>query len=88
MDSLEMGLVFLASQVGSKNLMIGCSRCSIVFNRLVLLQILGELASTKWRLRFGRKDVSETLGAVDPTGTYCAMPDDWLQKKLGECDIK
>lgn len=23
------------------------------------------------------------LGQVDPTGSYCAVPDDWLKKKLG-----
>lgn len=44
----------------------------------------GELASSKWRLRFGRRDTAMALGEVDPTGSYCAMPDDWLQKKLGK----
>lgn len=49
---------------------------------------LGELASTKWRLRFARRKGEEALGAVDPTGSYCAMPDDWIKKKLAAAAVR
>lgn len=28
------------------------------------------------------------LGSVDPTGSYCAMPDDWIKKKLAEAAVR
>lgn len=44
----------------------------------------GELAATRWRSRFGRPSkISPVLGNVDPTGSYCAVPEDWLHKKFG-----
>lgn len=57
-------------------------------HRKYLFQILltGQLASSNWRLKFGRRS-SEQLGAVDPTGSYCAMPDDWIKKKLAEAAV-
>lgn len=38
-------------------------------------------------MRFGKRENASVLGSVDPTGTYCAMPDDWLQKKLAEATV-
>lgn len=44
----------------------------------------GQLAATVWRSRFGRPArLKPSLGDVDPTGSYCAVPEDWLQKKFG-----
>ncbi|XP_042231056.1 uncharacterized protein LOC121872374 [Homarus americanus] len=42
-----------------------------------------KLASWRWRSRFGRPTSLHSLGA-DPTGTYCEIPQDWLQKKMAE----
>lgn len=47
----------------------------------------GKLAASNWRLKFGRRS-GEQLGAVDPTGSYCAMPDDWIKKKLAEAAVR
>lgn len=47
----------------------------------------GKLASSNWRLKFGRRS-SEQLGTTDPTGSYCAMPDDWIKKKLAEAAVR
>lgn len=47
----------------------------------------GKLASSNWRLKFGRR-TGEQLGSVDPTGSYCAMPDDWIKKKLAEAAVR
>ncbi|XP_035908485.1 uncharacterized protein LOC118510591 isoform X1 [Anopheles stephensi] len=45
----------------------------------------GQLAATVWRSRFGRPaKLKPALGDVDPTGSYCAVPEDWLQKKFAE----
>ncbi|XP_058126311.1 transmembrane protein 65 [Anopheles ziemanni] len=45
----------------------------------------GQLAATVWRSRFGRPaKLKPVLGDVDPTGSYCAVPEDWLQKKFAE----
>lgn len=47
-------------------------------------QLPGQLAATVWRSRFGRPaKLKPALGDVDPTGSYCAVPEDWLQKKFG-----
>lgn len=48
---------------------------------------IGKLASSNWRLKFGRRS-TEQLGDVDPTGSYCAMPDDWIKKKLAEAAVR
>ncbi|XP_055550877.1 uncharacterized protein LOC129733227 isoform X1 [Wyeomyia smithii] len=46
-------------------------------------QFEGQLAATVWRSRFGRPaKLKPVLGDVDPTGSYCAVPEDWLQKKF------
>ncbi|XP_062547242.1 uncharacterized protein LOC134212921 isoform X1 [Armigeres subalbatus] len=48
-------------------------------------QFEGQLAATMWRSRFGRPaKLKPALGDVDPTGSYCAVPEDWLQKKFAE----
>ncbi|XP_030377326.1 uncharacterized protein LOC115626188 isoform X1 [Scaptodrosophila lebanonensis] len=47
-------------------------------------QYESQLAVSSWRTRFGRLSHKPTLFQVDPTGTFCAMPDDWLRKKLVE----
>lgn len=44
--------------------------------------VKGQLAVGSWRTRFGR--LSNKVGEVDPTGTFCAVPDEWLKKKLGK----
>lgn len=43
----------------------------------------GQLAASRWRSKFGRPSKLPRLGDVDPTGTYCPMPEDWLKKKFG-----
>ncbi|KAJ0180216.1 hypothetical protein K1T71_003620 [Dendrolimus kikuchii] len=40
-----------------------------------------KLAAQRWRSKFGRPSKVPTLGDVDPTGTYCPVPEDWLKKK-------
>lgn len=50
-------------------------------------QFEGQLAATVWRSRFGRPArLKPSLGDVDPTGSYCAVPEDWLQKKFAEAE--
>ncbi|XP_011500479.1 PREDICTED: uncharacterized protein LOC105364287 [Ceratosolen solmsi marchali] len=44
----------------------------------------GQLAPFRWRSKFGRPTKVTTLGDVDPTGSYCAVPDDWLLRKYVE----
>ncbi|KAJ2952419.1 hypothetical protein O0L34_g6724 [Tuta absoluta] len=39
------------------------------------------LAGGRWRTKLGRPSKVPTLGDVDPTGTYCPVPDDWFKKK-------
>lgn len=43
------------------------------------------LAGQRWRTKLGRPSRVPTLGDVDPTGTYCPMPEDWLKKKYSKC---
>ncbi|XP_055372054.1 transmembrane protein 65, partial [Condylostylus longicornis] len=43
----------------------------------------GELAAHKWRSRFGRPSKIPAFDP-DPTGSYCAIPVDWLKRKLAE----
>ncbi|XP_066903337.1 uncharacterized protein [Halyomorpha halys] len=43
-----------------------------------------QLAAFKWRSKFGRPSSVHTLGDVDPTGSYCPVPEDWLMKKYAE----
>lgn len=50
--------------------------------------ITGQLAAFRWRSKFGRPSSVPTLGDVDPTGSYCAVPDDWLLKKYGTSVVK
>lgn len=44
----------------------------------------GQLAAIRWRSKLGRPSKIPSLGEVDPTGTYCPMPDDWLNRKYGK----
>lgn len=44
----------------------------------------GQLATFRWRNKFGRPSAIPSLGQVDPTGSYCAVPDDWLLRKYVE----
>lgn len=48
---------------------------------------VASLASSNWRLKFGRRN-GEQLFSVDPTGSYCAMPDDWIKKKLADAAVR
>ncbi|CAH1141887.1 unnamed protein product [Phyllotreta striolata] len=42
----------------------------------------GQLAASRWRSKFGRPSKLPRLGDVDPTGTYCTFPEDWMKKKM------
>ncbi|XP_026677438.1 uncharacterized protein LOC103506630 [Diaphorina citri] len=44
----------------------------------------GQLAAYRWRSKFGRPSRVPSLGDVDPTGSYCPLPEDWLYKKYVE----
>ncbi|PNF30348.1 hypothetical protein B7P43_G13427, partial [Cryptotermes secundus] len=44
----------------------------------------GQLAGVRWRSTFGRPSKLPSLGDVDPTGSYCTFPDDWLARKYAE----
>ncbi|XP_044753678.1 uncharacterized protein LOC123313050 [Coccinella septempunctata] len=53
-------------------------------SKLVKEEYEGQLAASRWRSRFGRPSKLPTLGDVDPTGTYCPVPEDWLKKKCAD----
>jgi len=53
-----------------------------------LFLTVGQLAGFKWRSKFGRPSKVPELGDVDPTGTYCPLPEEWLSKKYGNLPIK
>lgn len=40
-----------------------------------------KLAGRRWRSKLGRPSKVPTLGDVDPTGSYCEVPEDWLKNK-------
>lgn len=42
----------------------------------------GQLAGQRWRSKFGRPSKLPRLGDMDPTGSFCPFPDDWLEKKF------
>ncbi|XP_060840078.1 uncharacterized protein LOC132921216 isoform X2 [Rhopalosiphum padi] len=44
----------------------------------------GQLAGFRWRSKFGRPSKVPELGDVDPTGSYCPLPEEWLLKKYAE----
>ncbi|XP_018329565.1 uncharacterized protein LOC108739934 [Agrilus planipennis] len=52
-------------------------------SKLVKEEYQGQLAASRWRSKYGRPAKLPTLGDVDPTGTYCLLPEDWLMKKCG-----
>ncbi|KAG8237051.1 hypothetical protein J437_LFUL017185 [Ladona fulva] len=49
----------------------------------VRMEYQGQLARVKWRSKFGRPSKLPRVGDVDPTGSYCPVPEDWLRKKFG-----
>ncbi|KAL3269059.1 hypothetical protein HHI36_008142 [Cryptolaemus montrouzieri] len=53
-------------------------------SKLVKDELEGQLAASRWRSKFGRPSKLPTLGDVDPTGSYCQVPEDWLKKKCAE----
>ncbi|KAJ3657474.1 hypothetical protein Zmor_009274 [Zophobas morio] len=52
-------------------------------SKLVKDEYEGQLAASRWRSKFGRPSKLPRLGDVDPTGSYCPVPEDWLMKKYG-----
>lgn len=52
-------------------------------NKIQLEYIEGQLAASRWRSKFGRPSKVPRLGDVDPTGSYCPLPEDWLKRKCG-----
>ncbi|XP_077298067.1 uncharacterized protein LOC143919565 [Arctopsyche grandis] len=44
----------------------------------------GQLAAHRWRSKFGRPSKVPKLGDVDPSGTFCPVPEDWLKRKYAE----
>lgn len=44
---------------------------------------IGQLAGFRWRSKFGRPSKVPELGDVDPTGSYCPLPEEWILKKYG-----
>lgn len=49
----------------------------------IIKNIEGQLAASRWRSKFGRPSKVPRLGDVDPTGSYCLLPEDWLKRKCG-----
>ncbi|XP_012152047.1 uncharacterized protein LOC100876782 isoform X2 [Megachile rotundata] len=47
-------------------------------------QYQSQLAAFRWCNKFGRPSKITSLGDVDPTGSYCVVPDDWLMRKYVE----
>uniref|UniRef100_A0A1Y1MWL0 Uncharacterized protein n=1 Tax=Photinus pyralis TaxID=7054 RepID=A0A1Y1MWL0_PHOPY len=52
-------------------------------SKLIKDEYQGQLAASRWRSKFGRPSKLPRLGDVDPTGSYCLLPEDWLMKKCG-----
>lgn len=44
----------------------------------------GQLAAIRWRSKFGRPSKVPNVGSVDPTGSFCPVPEDWLMRKYAE----
>lgn len=44
----------------------------------------GQLAGFRWRSKFGRPSKVPEIGDVDPTGSYCPLPEEWILKKYAE----
>lgn len=55
---------------------------------LSLYNFPDKLAGRRWRSKLGRPSKVPTLGDVDPTGSYCEVPEDWLKNKYGEYVIR
>ncbi|XP_018563420.1 uncharacterized protein LOC108905131 [Anoplophora glabripennis] len=56
-------------------------------SKLVKDEYEGQLAASRWRSKFGRPSKLPRLGDVDPTGSYCPFPEDWLLKKMGTTPV-
>ncbi|KAK9693617.1 Sugar efflux transporter for intercellular exchange [Popillia japonica] len=54
-------------------------------SKMVKEEYEGQLAASRWRSKFGRPSKLPTLGDVDPTGSYCPLPEDWLEQKRDPC---
>ncbi|XP_071445659.1 uncharacterized protein [Hetaerina americana] len=50
----------------------------------VRMEYQGQLARVRWRSKFGRPSKLPRVGDVDPTGSYCPVPEDWLKQKFAE----
>ncbi|XP_046408151.1 uncharacterized protein LOC124172723 [Ischnura elegans] len=50
----------------------------------VRMEYQGQLARVRWRSKFGRPSKLPRVGDVDPTGSYCPVPEDWLKRKFAE----
>uniref|UniRef100_A0A146MFX0 Transmembrane protein 65 n=1 Tax=Lygus hesperus TaxID=30085 RepID=A0A146MFX0_LYGHE len=57
-------------------------------SQLLKEEYKGQLAAFRWRSKFGRPSSVPNLGDVDPTGSYCPVPEDWLLKKYAESVTK
>ncbi|XP_022917997.1 uncharacterized protein [Onthophagus taurus] len=44
----------------------------------------GQLGASIWRSKYGRPSRMPKLGDVDPTGSYCKLPEDWMKRKVAE----
>ncbi|XP_060521886.1 uncharacterized protein LOC132699270 [Cylas formicarius] len=53
-------------------------------SKLIKDEYEGQLAASRWRSKYGRPSKLPKLGDVDPTGTYCPVPEDWFKKKFAE----
>jgi hypothetical protein len=60
-----------------------CVKCTLLLCSHVMCDGAGQLAGTGWRSAFGRPSKLPTVGDVDPTGSYCPVPEDWLARKYG-----
>ncbi|CAG9760857.1 unnamed protein product [Ceutorhynchus assimilis] len=53
-------------------------------SKLVKDEYEGQLAASRWRSKFGRPAKLPRVGDVDPSGSFCPVPEDWLMKKFAE----
>lgn len=72
------------TKLATKVDMIKLTRSLLIihYNKVVAF-LWGQLAAFRWRSKLGRPSKIPSLGEVDPTGTYCPVPDDWLSRKYG-----
>ncbi|CAH1979520.1 unnamed protein product [Acanthoscelides obtectus] len=53
-------------------------------SKIIKEEYEGQLAASRWRSKYGRPSKLPRLGDVDPTGSYCTFPEDWLKKKMAQ----